>query len=571
MSNRDTDETQRFQDQSEADGLSQDEIIVSEAEDLPAVSLLKAPREVDSAASDYGETRGTVMHGETKSWSGDDNRNHHKGNKGTAGVSSLLRKTSNLGTTVSTISSTEPQHLESNGQQNSVEHDEHEVPSKSISNEHGNRDSNSKSQILGANGEGKKRKNGRRSNAVSKEARVKNLRWRNLKARATVSEKRRELKAARLEMVLADAKFMKLIRERRTSDGKHGDPIVLEQHYSQLQAARDKYGLLEEAYNTLEEKLDRDEYEIIQLEEQLKSNEDRPESRIDDSDFSDSSSRVFDDDESDRPTSPESGTYTLHDEYLSRLGDADLVHEDLVELKVAHQNLRELQESRGKVGLQLSPEDQATLDNYSTEKAALLEGLREIKVDAERLRIQCLEAGLLEEGDEDILSDFHSSIISEYERYPLLQEQPNGKQVGEEPESLISDSNEGNLGNRIERWLLHKLRSSCSEVELLARLSVDDGLDVQANTRKWQEDVLTFWFIDDTNLPPSAYQVQATVTEFDIPTSPFANKDSEALFNSGQAQLFELVIRSPSIFNKVEFALLLRLTIPKGEKAKSVQ
>jgi hypothetical protein len=82
--------------------------------------------------------------------------------------------------------------------------------------------------------------------------------------------------------------------------------------------------------------------------------------------------------------------------------------------------------------------------------------------------------------------------MSQYERYPLLQEQPDEKQIVKPSKSLISDLDEENPGDRVERWLLDKLRSSGSEVELFARLSTDDGVDTQVDTRKWQEQVLVF-------------------------------------------------------------------------------
>jgi len=61
--------------------------------------------------------------------------------------------------------------------------------------------------------------------------------------------------------------------------------------------------------------------------------------------------------------------------------------------------------------------------------------------------------------------------------------------------------------------------SSSIEVELLARFSRASSPDGNENdpwppsdtSERWQEEVLYFWFIDDANLPPSAYEATATM------------------------------------------------------------
>jgi len=181
---------------------------------------------------------------------------------------------------------------------------------------------------------------------------------------------------------------------------------------------------------------------------------------------------------------------------------------------------------------------------------------------------------VLEQSDEEKVDkeiNILDGMTADRERYSLLLEQPTEEKPDKDLKSLISDFNPQDPGDRIARWILHRLRSSYSEVELLEWISVKNGLDPPANIGKWQQDVLEFWFIDSSFLQPSAYRVQDTPTELDVPSSPFADRDNNALFKSGQAQLIQLVIRSSSIFNKLEFALLLRLTIPKGEVAKSVR
>jgi len=333
--------------------------------------------------------------------------------------------------------------------------------------------------------------------------------------RAKIDEMQHQLRDARLRISFADEAFVKLAREKSVQKfaSSNEDLLLLEEHLSRLQAARDEYSPLEESYNALEKQLDREESELLQLLE----NDSTLKHHTDDSRFS---SRFSDGDGSDGPTFTQSGHHTLYDEYLSKLGDASLVHENLAELQVHSQDLHELQESRKKVGLQLTAEEQKILDNYSVEKATLIEKLRGIKADATILRVECVKAGLIDEGDEDILSISDVSIISGYGRYHILREHPNREHVGdlkfpqedqaslekeegeqerkgadvldnsnsltsleherfslllerpfenldEEPDLLISDVKDQNSGDRIMRWL-QKSPSPCSEMVHLA-------------------------------------------------------------------------------------------------------
>ncbi|RYP34514.1 hypothetical protein DL767_004226 [Monosporascus sp. MG133] len=71
--------------------------------------------------------------------------------------------------------------------------------------------------------------------------------------------------------------------------------------------------------------------------------------------------------------------------------------------------------------------------------------------------------------------------------------------------SLVRDANPEDKGDYINRWLLHKLRSSALEAEILyatfrVRLKIRD-------MARWQQDVLKFWTLDQAaNLPVSQFQ-----------------------------------------------------------------
>ncbi|RYP02070.1 hypothetical protein DL766_010563 [Monosporascus sp. MC13-8B] len=71
--------------------------------------------------------------------------------------------------------------------------------------------------------------------------------------------------------------------------------------------------------------------------------------------------------------------------------------------------------------------------------------------------------------------------------------------------SLVGDANPEDKGDYINRWLLHKLRSSALEAEILyatfrVRLKIRD-------MTRWQQDVLKFWTLDQAaNLPVAQFQ-----------------------------------------------------------------
>jgi len=401
---------------------------------------------------------------------------------------------------------------------------------------------------------------------LHREAKLHNLLSQNLQTKARAYEKRSQLRQSRFEISNADEAFMKLIRERRVQGSQ--DDLALEACFQKLQDARNEYGPLEEAYNELEEQLNREEYEAKELEEKMLKSEIKAPGFDIDSCSSSSSGR-----DSEAPKIVRELAHPLYDEYMSRLADADHCHEALTDLMIDHENLLYAQEVRRRVGRELLPEDQLTLENFPAAEAKLRDELRRIKADVEHLRLECVREGLFgeneheEEGDgEEIdLSQFSIGLLdpeqAEYNKYPLLLEKPEEKEDENKSKVLLTDFNEGDVGDRITCWLLHKLRSSGLEAELLA--SFTDGLDRSTDTEKWQEKVLQFWFFDSANLPPSAYEVEPTLTAFS--PSPMINLGSHRRY--GDVHLIQVVVRSSALSQKIEFGMRLKLTRMKGRSA----
>jgi hypothetical protein len=388
---------------------------------------------------------------------------------------------------------------------------------------------------------------------ASLEAKLHRFRWRSLKTRALVSERRIELRELRIEMSDAEAEFIKMGRESWV--GGRNDDVALEASWKKLLALRNECGSLEQAYNTLEERLDKEEYELAKLEESMLENS----VPIPESHESGLESQLDGPDEE----------HPLFKEYMSRLGDSGLLHEAYSELLSENDNLLKIKEVSERSGRELTLESQTTLAKFYAQEAKISEELRQIDTDVERLRVECIRKGLLpkEASDEnDILQTSDGSVDpeqAEYNIFPWLLERPGEDEDEKKSKELLSQFKPGDTGDRITRWLLHKLRSSCSEVELLARYT--DGLDRTVDTQKWQEEVLYFWFMDSANLPPSAYEVDPTLTA--IPSSTFTdlNKVTPKLF--GEKHFIQLAVRSSSLSRSLEFGMLLKLAQMKGRSA----
>ncbi|KAI3398665.1 hypothetical protein diail_8852 [Diaporthe ilicicola] len=73
-------------------------------------------------------------------------------------------------------------------------------------------------------------------------------------------------------------------------------------------------------------------------------------------------------------------------------------------------------------------------------------------------------------------------------------------------ENLVQDTNESDKTDFINRWLLHRLRTSAVEVELLYSLFPSSSSLTILDLDQWQQDVLFYWTRDEqARLPPERY------------------------------------------------------------------
>lgn len=78
-------------------------------------------------------------------------------------------------------------------------------------------------------------------------------------------------------------------------------------------------------------------------------------------------------------------------------------------------------------------------------------------------------------------------------------------------EHLIQDVKESDKTDFINRWLLHRLRTSAVEVELLYSLFISSSSLTILDFEKWQQDVLFYWTRDEqARLPPERFTAPVT-------------------------------------------------------------
>lgn len=78
-------------------------------------------------------------------------------------------------------------------------------------------------------------------------------------------------------------------------------------------------------------------------------------------------------------------------------------------------------------------------------------------------------------------------------------------------EHLIQDAKESDKTDFINRWLLHRLRTSAVEVELLYSLFISSSSLTILDFEQWQQDVLFYWTRDQqARLPPERYMGPVT-------------------------------------------------------------
>ncbi|ESZ94920.1 hypothetical protein SBOR_4712 [Sclerotinia borealis F-4128] len=279
---------------------------------------------------------------------------------------------------------------------------------------------------------------------------------------------------------------------------------------------RDEYGPMEDECNDLENQLSSEEFQLTKREHQFYSRWHFPSEPEVHTTNPYSEDHVyfpyagFDIEETKKPYHP------LVANYLSKLGDLDLLKEDIQDVTDEKMGLEQQKETREAYNLTLDSESQSWLDKFDEMISAIFEDLHRTKAEVAVLREECDAHGLLdpdgEPKDLQNLVQFQfqheedlnaNGNISEYVKFPLLLPFPcsmgNKNEIHDRCSNPDQSSDASN--GRVNEWMLRILRSSPLHVRLLAACH-STFREVTDGDRGWQLQVLARWYMDETNKRP---------------------------------------------------------------------
>ena len=385
--------------------------------------------------------------------------------------------------------------------------------------------------------------------------------------RSKVRDLRRDLREKEGDKSRADDKLIQRMsmevfglspsRNAAAQDGKS-----IAEFMEECRNARDVYGPLEDECNLLEDQLSAQEFELTKLEKQFNRRWRQPprvETTIPTLAAPQSSSPKA-------PTTPDieeiPQDHPLVNEFESRLGDLDILKERLIDLEEERDILAEERDSRERVGISLATEDQNWLNNSQRLLDHLHESIPTTQADVDRLKMECLSRGLLDENGEP--TDFQSrerntfqddeemnsvNQMSEYTKHPILLPKPGAKHVLSRNITPESEKKSDSLGGKINSWILGQLRESPLEVNLLERTfqkhygEIDD---------RWEHAVLAVWWDDGTAIAEGVrVYTSSLTTQAHLLSSHYSSESShiESKLHNNEAQpvlLAHQVYFSPS-------------------------
>jgi len=151
-----------------------------------------------------------------------------------------------------------------------------------------------------------------------------------------------------------------------------------------------------------------------------------------------------------------------------------------------------------------------------------LKDVQEAEDEAEELKQECFVKGLVDEDGEP--TDFQTresvnfvnevdagSEMSEYLKFPLLLPQPEVKDLGFYESAPKPNEVSNSAGDHINQWLLHQLRTSPLDVNLLASVYTEEGGET---SDEWEVHVLDLWYKDGAIKGASGYRVYSVSDAF---------------------------------------------------------
>ncbi|KMU92065.1 hypothetical protein CIHG_09903 [Coccidioides immitis H538.4] len=270
--------------------------------------------------------------------------------------------------------------------------------------------------------------------------------------RMLARERRRELRCKRNGVIDLEAGFMnklnQLLIDHRDNPARL-DPALLTL-FEQYQDARNEYSSFEDDYNQLEDQLDREEFELEEVIKALRKAGDR-----------EGDKGLFSGSEKSAKNNAPNFAEIYHPlviQYYSRIGDMNLLKEELWNLRAEYDMAQEDQATKHKYGMAVQDSNLLELlQNFAKYEEEILDDLTAVDNDVQQLKAQCDALGLLDDPQESTLLD----PLEVMEDIPNLQWTRRRPSFFEENPGLQTSAEAKiSMTEFIDKWLLHQLFES---------------------------------------------------------------------------------------------------------------
>ncbi|KAB8077236.1 hypothetical protein BDV29DRAFT_168629 [Aspergillus leporis] len=316
--------------------------------------------------------------------------------------------------------------------------------------------------------------------------------------RSEVREIRTAMKYMREEEAELRAEFIKKLTSLVGQDSVKS----LLQDSDALRSATGKYTDLETEYHEAEDRLDRDEYTLINAMEdfaRLSHNHPLPTPEETSLMEQDTLSYV----ESTTSLAPEDPPDVK--DYLSRVADLRIVQERLNSFYDDLRSIQYKQEERKRLEMPMDDESLEFLRTYEEEWREIKRELMGLQMVVEQLRAVCFE-------QDHLTDEYIKGRDVEYEVYPAALEFPAPTYQPKDPLKVTTEEDtspfvpieeEVSQTRFINKWLLHRLRQSNFEIGQLKSLPEIQSLcDQGYDDRKVSQLSLREWFKDEAAMSP---------------------------------------------------------------------
>ena len=357
-----------------------------------------------------------------------------------------------------------------------------------------------------------------------------------LDRRYQVQEFRSSLRHEREALNARDAKVVQKVRAAVTG-GDLNERELLLGLVEELQDSRDSLLPKEDDYERLEDLLNREEWELKEMEQALfNPNVSAQISLLDNDDV------MWFEHNLEQETMSASTQSGRVDEspsmarYLSRKGDAEHLRQQLVEMEAEQAQLVEEEQMRAQVGLSLDADSRAILEGFEKHRDALRREIKHVEEDISRLQDVLTNKDLIffsinrfHENSLEASNQSITELLSQDNSYAADTEggTTDAESLSQDPlllsheescqHDFVETSDENTTDSittprYVSRWLLHMLRKSIPEIQRYK--STDELQEVK---RKYSQDqlkdlVLKWWDKDKSALDFEKSRETATLT-----------------------------------------------------------